>query len=131
MLKRYTDTVIEAMGTGLFTYFAHPDLFMRFCEKYEPFMEPYFRKICECAKKYDIPLEINLGRLRDIKCSHRPGGVYPCEEFFKIVSEYQNKVIIGVDAHSPNDFDSSMTDFEYAEELIRKYNLPAINRIKF
>ena len=129
-LKRYTDTVIEAMESGLFTYFAHPDLFVRFFANFDSFTINCCRRICEKAKELDIPLEINLGMLRGMRPA-KPGKlIYPCEEFFSLVGEYRNKVIIGVDAHDPNDFDPNVSDFAYAEYLINKYNLNAITRLK-
>ncbi|MCR5506102.1 MAG: histidinol-phosphatase [Bacilli bacterium] len=128
-MKRYTDMVCEAMESGLFTYLAHPDLFMRFLQNVTPYVESCMRRICECAKKNDIPLEINLGGIRGLR-PDKPGFLnYPSEEFFSIVSEYGNKVIIGVDAHAPNDFSPEVSDFLRAEEIINKYKLNAITRL--
>lgn len=126
---RYTETVIEAMESGLFTYFAHPDLFVRFFEKFTPLVESCVRKICECAKRNDIPLEINLGALRGMRPRKEGRMTYPCEEFFSIVSEYNNKVLIGIDAHAPHDYSPEVSDIAYAEYLINKYKLNAITRL--
>ena len=47
------------------------------------------------------------------------GYPYPCKEFFKIVAEYNAKVVIGVDAHIPPDFIKNRYDIvmEYVKEL--------------
>lgn len=130
-LKLYTKTVVKAIKSGLFTYIAHPDLFIRLFEKIDPFVEKQIRKICLAAEKYHVPLEINLGMLRSGGRKQKPGRlIYPDEGFFKIVSEYDIKVIIGVDAHSPNDFDPRVSDIAYAEEIAKKYNLNLINRLE-
>ena len=128
-IQRYTDTVIEAMETGLFTYFAHPDLFVRFFENFTPFVKSCCRRMCEKAKELDIPLEINLGGIRGMRPQKEGRLMYPCEEFFSIVSEIGNKVIIGVDAHAPEDYDPNVSDFAYAEHLINKFKLNAITRL--
>ena len=56
MLKKYTNTLIEGMKTGLFTYIAHPDLFIRFFEKITPYVAKHIRMICIFAEKQKIPL---------------------------------------------------------------------------
>ena len=54
---------------------------------------------------------------------------YPCEEFFKIASEYRCQFIVGLDSHNPADFSTSDNDFAYAEEILNKYNLRHITRL--
>ena len=131
MLEKYTNTLIEGMKTGLFTYIAHPDLFIRFFEKITPYVEKHIRKICEAAKKYKIPLEINLGALRDGGRRNKQDRLnYPDEGFFKIVSEYNVPVIIGIDAHDPHDFDPNISDIKYAEEIVSKYGLQLLKRVE-
>lgn len=132
MLKLYTKTIIKAMKSGLFTYIAHPDLFITFFEKIDPFVEKQIRKICLAAEKYQIPLEINLGMLRRDGRKPKPGKLeYPNDEFFKIVSEYNIKCIIGIDAHNPNDFFPEVSHIDYGEELAKRHNLNLITRINF
>lgn len=92
ILKQYVDQVSEAIGTGRYLYIAHPDL-LNFAGDPDVFDREY-RRLCENAKKADIPLEINLLGVGDNR--H-----YPNDSFWKIVSEVGNKVVIGIDAHSP------------------------------
>ena len=130
MLEHYVNTIIKGMKTGLFTYLAHPDLCLRFFKKFTPFVEANLRKLCEAAEYYEMPMEINMGGMRN--CRRDPNDVmlkYPNEDFFKIASEYNIKFIIGLDTHDPADFSTNLEDFASAEEIINKYNLRHINRL--
>ena len=77
--------------------------------------------IVETAVKFDTPLELNLGgfNYNNIIAAKNGGYPYPCKEFFKIVAEYNAKVVIGVDAHIPQDFIKNRYDIvmEYVKEL--------------
>lgn len=92
LLSRYVAQTIEALDTGLFTYFAHPDLF-HFVGDGSVY-EREMRKLCQAAKKTGTPLEINLLGIRD-------GRHYPHEPFWRIAAEEGNTVILGCDAHTP------------------------------
>lgn len=94
VLERYVGQTIEAMDTGLFLYFAHPDLihFVGSDEVYEREM----RKLCRAAKRTQIPLEINLLGIRE-------GRHYPDERFWRLAAEEGNEVVLGCDAHTPGD----------------------------
>lgn len=98
LLKAYVDQSIEALSTGCFTYMAHPDI-INFIGN-EQIYESEMRRLCTAALQYDIPLEINLLGLKS-------GRQYPCERFFNIASETGNKVILGLDAHSPEAYDDA------------------------
>jgi len=92
LLKRYADQSIEALETGLFTYFAHPDLF-----RYTGDEAVYTRemeRLCEAAKRTDTPLEVNLLGLRD-------GRNYPDPRFWRIAAEAGCRAVLGCDAHQP------------------------------
>ena len=91
-LERYVSQSIEALETGLFTYFAHPDLF-RFTgdgAAYDRAME----KLCRAARETDTPLEINLLGIRENR--H-----YPAERFWQIAAREGCRAILGCDAHQP------------------------------
>lgn len=92
ILCQYCDRVIAAIETGLFTYVAHPD-FIRFVGDSKVY-EQHMRRVCRCAKAGGIPLEINMLGLRQ-------GRHYPCDRFFNVVAEEGCKVVIGSDAHKP------------------------------
>lgn len=91
-LKQYVDQCTEGMKTGKFLYLAHPDL-LNFSGDPAVFEQEY-RRLCREAKAVDLPLEINMLGLWD----HRR---YPREEFWKIAGEEGCRVVIGCDAHLP------------------------------
>lgn len=94
VLERYVGQTAEALDTGLFTYFAHPDLihFTGSSGVYEREM----RKLCQAAKRTDTPLELNLLGIRE-------GRHYPDERFWRLAAEEGNRVVLGCDAHTPGD----------------------------
>lgn len=114
---RYVEALIKGMETGLFTYVAHPDFLFTMFNKIDKEVCDMCYKICETAKKYNIPLEMNVnGRfwLKPIRLG------YPNEKFFKIAGEVGNEIVIGVDAHRPKDFSR---DMKYFAKLIKKNHL--------
>ena len=113
VLERYCNQVTEAMQTGLFTYFAHPDI-IHFTGDKEIY-DTTIRKLCQAAKVNQIPLEINLLGLRDRR--H-----YPNEKFWKIAGEEGCQVILGADAHTPEDV-WRPADVSMAQQLITTYHL--------
>ena len=107
----YITQTIAGLATGDFLYLAHPDL-PGWSVPEELATEQYTR-LCEYAKKKDIPLELNLLGLAGNRC-------YPNRKFFEIVAKVGNRVILGVDAHTPHAFcDKSLEEkgLRFAEEL--------------
>lgn len=110
LLEDYTNSCIKACESGIFSYIAHPDLF--FFSGDDGIYEEYVKKLCGAAKKADIPLEINLLGLAS--CRH-----YPYDKFWHIVAGEGNKVILGIDAHSPKEITNAPIDEAraFAEKL--------------
>lgn len=108
----YCNEVEKAIETKLFSYVAHPDLFLMGYHQFDIDAQTVTRRICEKAKEYHIPLEINAGGMRkglkDINGEKL--YFYPHAHFWDIVSEVGNDVIIGLDAHDPSDFNNAMYD---------------------
>lgn len=94
ILERYVAQTTEALDSGLFAYFAHPDL-LRF-EGDSLVYEREMRKLCQAAKRTETPLEINLLGIRERR--H-----YPNEHFWRIAAEEGCTAILGCDAHTPRD----------------------------
>ena len=92
LLRQYVHQTCDAMHTGLFTYFAHPDLinFQGSTRVYRQHM----RDICIEAKNCGVPLEFNLLGLVG-------GRHYPNTIFWERVAEEGCDVILGRDAHTP------------------------------
>ena len=92
LLRRYVHQSCDAMNTGLFTYFAHPDLihFKGSTRLYRQHM----MDICREAKSCGVPLEFNLLGLAG-------GRHYPSRVFWELAAEAGCDVVLGRDAHSP------------------------------
>ena len=93
LLETYVNQSMDAFQTGLFTYFAHPDL-MRF-EGEDRFYREQMRRLCREARGCGMVLEVNLLGLR----GHRN---YPDWRFWEIAAEEGCTAILGRDAHDPD-----------------------------
>lgn len=98
LLDNYVDTCIRAIRSGRFTYIAHPDIF-RYTGSDDIYRERMLR-LCAEARGAGVPLELNLLGLRD-------GRHYPSERLFRIAGEAGAGVILGIDAHSPDEIRSA------------------------
>ena len=113
LLERYASQTIEAMQTGMFTYFAHPDLFHYVGD--DKFYKEQARRICREAKSCSIPLEVNLLGIR--KKKH-----YPRPLFWEVAAEEGCNVILGRDAHEPHAILESAPE-QKALDIIAHYGL--------
>jgi histidinol-phosphatase (PHP family) len=106
-IREYGRELIKGMETKLFKYVAHPDLFMAHYENgFDAAAEEVTRDICAAAKRLDMPLEINLGAIRfggQRLIGNELRYLYPYPPFWKVVKEYELKVVLGIDAHDPDD----------------------------
>jgi len=102
LLARYVELSLEGLATGKFAYFAHPDLpnFKGDRKLYKKHM----RRLCEGAKRMNIPLEINFTGYMDRRN-------YPCKDFWEIAGKVGNCAVLGCDAHRPEVL--SMKELEY------------------
>lgn len=100
-IRAYVDSTIKGLETGLFSYLAHPDLFMR---RYRPFDEncrAAAHELCQACRAMGVPMEYNL-HMRHVFGSPVAAG-YPCVPFFEIVLAERVPVLLGVDAHAPEE----------------------------
>ena len=119
VLRQYCDQTIDAMHTGLFTYFAHPDL-VNF-QGSDRFYRQEIRRLCRAAKECDVPLEINL-----LGC--REGRHYPRTPFWEVAAEENCPVILGVDAHQPHNF-GNVQALQMARDLADRLGLPVLDTV--
>ncbi len=117
VLKGYVDIAIEGIRSGRYLYMAHPDL-VNFTGE-EALYRRHMTRLCRAMKEADIPLEINILGLWE-------GRQYPAKRFLEIAKEVGNKVIIGMDAHSPQQLLNAET-VERAKKLCEAYKLPLID----
>ena len=99
-MNRYLDRVIAGLETGLYTYLAHPDLFMRrwphgFTEDCRRAAED----LCAACLELGVPMEYNV----HMRYSMGPDSGYPCAPFFEIVRDRGVPVLVGLDAHAPEE----------------------------
>lgn len=122
LLQDYADNVIKGIETGKITYIAHPDLmfYSRSLEIYEREMT----RLIKCANEHKIPLEINLYGMQEVRN-------YPTLAFWQLADDIGCDVIIGSDAHKP---DNLMNPYamRYAEKMLEIYkSLNLIEKVKF
>ncbi len=98
-LYAYKDELIEAMETGMFTYVAHPDLFMRGYPVFDEHCEKISEEIIKKAIETSTPLEYNLLGYATSIATGLPD--YPYPDFWEMVAEMKPSVTVGIDAHSP------------------------------
>lgn len=113
LLNCYVEDAVRAMESGMYSYFCHPELFMRGIKTVDAVVQAAFYRICECAKRLNMPLEYNLAGA----AYNRAMGVeaYPHHAFWETAAKVGNTAIIGVDAHDP----SALLSDELREEGLR------------
>lgn len=128
---QYGEDVCRALDTHLFSYVAHPDLFMQGLYHFTQACQETSIKICQKAKSLDIPLEINAGRLNYPK--RNVDGimtyVYPNDHFWNIARAIGNRVILGLDAHRPDAFNEK--DMMLLERFAKRFKLSTTEEIVF
>lgn len=117
-ILQYANLVCEALDTGLFMYLAHPDVFM---SKQENFTEACLKAADMIASKcvqLNIPVELNIHAIRKGKhpISSEEQYFYPNRSFWKQLAKYPVKVLIGIDAHKPED----LLDFDAIEKSLNE-----------
>lgn len=128
-LECYVCEVCEAMESGLFTYLAHPDLYMRgrfeFDETARSAGERIIRKSIETA----TPLEFNLLGLEYRSVYGEKDG-YPFPEFWALAAEMGATAIIGLDAHQPGKY-ANREFIEKGEKSLKETGIRVIERPEF
>lgn len=119
ILRSYCRQAMDAMNTGLFTYFAHPDL-IRFVGDPEVYRH-YITELCQEAKSCQIPLEINLLGLRQKRW-------YPNGKFWEIAGEVGCQAVLGMDAHAPWHLTEPYSEIE-AREIAKQSNMEVLQTV--
>lgn len=119
-LRRYCRQSMEAMNTGLFTYFAHPDL-IHFVGDRGVYTD-HMRCLVQEAKSCGMPLEINLLGLWS-------GRQYPNPLFWELVAEEGCSVVIGCDAHAPEQLRKLDAEAK-VQKMIRSLGLTLMDKVE-
>lgn len=116
IIKDYVNQLICGIETGKFLYVAHPDL-INYVGDEKVYTEE-LQKLCQAAKKANMPLEYNILGMRERRN-------YPNSLFWEIAAKEGNTVIIGSDAHTPLDvFDGE--NVKRAKEIIENMGLEIV-----
>ncbi|NLZ64324.1 MAG: histidinol-phosphatase [Lentisphaerae bacterium] len=104
-LRAYADYTVQSMRTGLYAFYAHPDLFAMSIWEWDRAADECSRTILQAAEEYRVPLEINAYGLRkpEKEYSDGPRRMYPVRQFWELAAEYQVSVVVSSDAHQPED----------------------------
>ena len=117
-LRRYVDSAIRGLQTGLFMYLAHPDLFMRSYPAFDADCRAAARDLAQACSALNIPMEYNI---HDRFIGYGNGrGSYPHPEFFEIAGDAGVRVLIGVDAHEPAEL-SDGTQWARAQKELERF----------
>ena len=119
ILRRYCHQSMDAMNSGLFTYFAHPDLlhFVGDRKVYERYMAELCREATSCA----MPLEMNLLGIREDRN-------YPNPLFWEQAAEAGCRVILGADAHEPWVLADQKTE-QLALEILKTLGIEVMEKV--
>lgn len=112
-LIRYAEYIKKAIELKIPDIIAHPDVYMHKRDNFGEIESKVANIICEEAEKHNIPLEINLANIFnktyfenkklnndsiEKQKERLPNAVYPRKEFWKIATNYNIKVLYGIDA---------------------------------
>lgn len=100
-LARYVDSALAGIDTGLFAYMAHPDVFMRRYQRFDENVRAAAKDLCQACKAKNLPMEYNLHDRYRLGKANANG--YPNADFFEIVYAEGVQLIIGLDAHEPQE----------------------------
>ncbi|MCR4856185.1 MAG: histidinol-phosphatase [Erysipelotrichaceae bacterium] len=104
-ILEYAQAVCDALDSGIFTYLCHPDVFMNHQTVFSESCQKAAHMIGRKCEETGTPAEINIrGVMKGLK--HFPDGEqywYPNKAFWRIMSQYDIKTVVGIDAHDPND----------------------------
>ncbi len=93
----YLDSILEAMHSGLFSFVAHPDLYLAGYRSFDNSAEDVAKKIIEAAIELKLPLEVNGNGM--LKPSIDGRYAYPVKPFWTLASEMGAKAVFNTDAH--------------------------------
>ena len=119
IFERYVNQVIDGMYTGLFTYVAHPDLIHYRGD--DGFYRMHMARLCKAAKECGIPLEVNLLGVQDNRN-------YPNPMFWEMAATENCDVILGRDAHSPQQVLNTASE-EAGLDIVRKFDLHLLETV--
>ena len=127
-LIKYANYIKTAIELEIPNIIVHPDLYMLNRNQFGKIEREVAEIICKVAEKYDIPLEINLTEPSMYLSNLKDKIKYPCREFWEVASNYNVKVIYGIDAH----YKKQIEQYEESIKLVNKIiGNNTIKKLKF
>ena len=127
-LIKYAEYIDMAMEKSIPDIIVHPDLYMLSRNFFDDIEAQVAHIICKSAEKHNIPLEINLTEAFLNLSNMKDKISYPSKEFWKIASQYNIKVIYGIDAH----FKEQIRTYEQCIEIVNNIiGKDVINKLSF
>ena len=129
-LDLYYDALEKAIKTNMFKYIAHPDCFLKGYGKWDDKAIQLTHKIAKLLESNDVYAELSGSGYRSRKKVEYNGKIYPAypfKEFFKILSEYDIKFVMGCDAHAPSQLNDEAVS--YLQDLAKELNLNVVYKL--
>lgn len=126
-LIKYANYIKKAIELNIPDIIAHPDLYMLDREIFGQAEKETAEIICQAAEEHNIPLEINLSEPSMYLSKLKDTIKYPCKEFWNVASNYNVRVIYGVDAHFKDQIRQYEESIGIANEIIGKDIIDKLN----
>ena len=126
-LIKYANYIKKAIELNIPDIIAHPDLYMLDREIFGQAEKETAEIICQAAEKHNIPLEINLSEPSMYLSKLKDTIKYPCKEFWNVASNYNVRVIYGVDAHFKDQIRQYEESIGIDNEIIGKDIIDKLN----
>jgi histidinol phosphatase-like PHP family hydrolase len=94
-LDEYYEYAKDAISSGIFSLFAHPDIWLGSYHKWDDAAIKLTDDLIKLCIQYDMPMGFNANGMH----RERDGFNYPSELFWKRIVGTKAKVIIEADAH--------------------------------
>ncbi|MBE6107821.1 MAG: histidinol-phosphatase HisJ family protein [Erysipelotrichaceae bacterium] len=125
-LEIYVQSSLKAIESGLFSCFAHPDLFMRCYPVFDEHCIKAAHRLSEACAKYHLPMELNLSAFAALR--KYSDSLYPSKPFYEIAKSHGCEVLIGWDAHCPDVLEDDEL-YQMALNWIEELGLPQIEKL--
>lgn len=129
-LLKYANYIKKAIELNIPDIIVHPDIYMLSSDTFGNVERKVAEIICESASKYNIPLEINLTEASMYLSKLKDRIDYPCKEFWEVVSNYDIRVLYGVDAHYKEQIDNYEDSIDLVNKVIGEETIKKLKFIK-
>ena len=123
-LDLYYECLKNAVESKLFKYICHPDCFLKGYRKWDEKAIELTYKIAKLLQDNNMYAELSAPGVRNkIKINYNGQDLptYPFKEFYKILSTFDIKFVLGCDAHSPEQLDDYAV--KYICDMAKELNL--------